>query len=348
MKNVFPSLKAVFTLLKDTYTEWSADKAPRLAAALAYYTIFSLAPLLIIAIAVSRLVFQQSSAQSQLLGQIQGVVGQEGTALIETMLTSASKPASGIVATLIGLVTLLLGAMGLFGQLQEALNTIWNVPTASGQGMMHLLKNRFLSFIMVLGIGFLLLLSLVISAVVSALDAFFAGALPGWVYIAQILNFVISFGIITLLFAMIFKFLPDIKIAWRDVWLGAIVTSLLFTLGKWLIGWYLGQGSAASIYGAAGSLVILLLWIYYSAQIMLFGVEFTQVYAKRFGSLASTKPPGPITLVPKTAGLMAGDLAASSQRMSQSWGMAKPKYAYAALVGLIAGLIIDTIRTAKH
>ena len=276
--------KEIFELLKETYNEWSEDKASRLAAALAYYTIFSIAPLLIIAIAVAGLVFGQEAARGQLDNQIQSLVGQQSAELIQTMVESASKPTSGIIATVLAIAAILFGASGLFGQLQDALNTIWEVEPKPGRGILGIIKDRFLSFTMVLGIGFLLLVSLVLSALLSALDTYLTDLLPGSIYLLQILNFVISFGVITLLFAMIYKILPDVQIAWSDVWIGAAVTSLLFAVGKFLIGLYLGNSSAGSAYGAAGSLVILLLWIYYSAQILLFGAEFTQVYAKKYGS----------------------------------------------------------------
>ena len=286
--------KTIWLLLKETFSEWSEDKASRLAAALAYYTIFSIAPLLIIAIAVAGLAFGQEAARGQLDRQIQGLVGQQSAELIQTMVESASKPTSGIIATVIAIATILFGASGLFGQLQDALNTIWEVEPKPGRGILGIIKDRFLSFTMVLGIGFLLLVSLVLSALLSALDPYLTDLLPGSIYLLQILNFVISFGVITLLFAMIYKILPDVKIAWSDVWIGAAVTSLLFALGKFLIGLYLGNSSAGSAYGAAGSLVILLLWIYYSAQILLFGAEFTQVYAKKYGSwAASQRKPAP-------------------------------------------------------
>jgi membrane protein len=288
--------KTIWTLLKETFSEWREDKASRLAAALAYYTVFALAPLLIIVIAVAGLVFGQEAARGELIAQIQGLVGQEGAQLIETMVESASKPTSGIIATTIAIATILFGASGLFGQLQDALNTIWEVEPKPERGILGMIKDRFLSFTMVLGIGFLLLVSLIVSAVLSALNPYLKDLLPGSIYWIQILNFIISFGVITLLFAMIYKILPDVEIAWDDVWIGAVVTSLLFNLGKFLIGLYLGNSSAGSAYGAAGSLVILLLWVYYSAQILLFGAEFTQVYAKRRGSwVASAQKASPPT-----------------------------------------------------
>jgi membrane protein len=273
--------KSLWQVLKETAKDWSEDKAARLAAALAYYTIFSLAPLLIIIIGIAGLVFGRQAVQGQLVGQIQGVVGQQGAQLIQTMIQGASKPSSGIIATVIGAVTLLVGAMGVFGQLQDSLNTIWEVKPRPGRGFLAVVKDRLASFLMVLGIGLLLVVSLVISAAVSAFGQE-AGRLLGSSAVAQVLNFLVPFLVITLLFAMIFKVLPDVEISWREVWVGAAVTALLFSVGRILLGLYLGRAGTTSAYGAAGSLVIVLLWIYYSAQILFFGAEFTQVYARRY------------------------------------------------------------------
>lgn len=277
-------LKDLWSLLKDTAKEWSEDKAPRLAAALSYYTIFSLAPLLVIVIAIAGLAFGQAAAQNRINAQIEGLIGQPGASAIQAMIASASNPRAGIIATVIGVVTLLLGAAGLFGQLQDSLNTIWEIQPKPEKGLGGLIKKRFLSFTMVLGIGFLLLVSLVITAALSALDNFTTNLFPGFELVFQIVNFLISFAVITLLFAMIYKILPDAKLGWRDVWLGAAVTALLFSAGKLLIGLYMGHASVTSSFGAAGSLVVVLLWIYYSAQILFFGAEFTQVYANRYGA----------------------------------------------------------------
>lgn len=277
-------LGIVLELLKATFNEWIDDKAPRLGAALSYYTIFSLAPMLIIAIAVAGLVFGEEAARGQIVGQLQGLVGVEGGKAIETMLQSVSKPSTGIIATIIGVFTFILGATGAFVELQEALNTVWEVQPKPGSGIKSMLRYRLLSFSVLLGVGFLLLVSLVLSAAISAVTKFMGGFFPGFNFVAHALNFALSFGVVTVLFAMIYKILPDVKLAWSDVWVGAAVTSLLFTIGKAIIGLYLGTGSVSSAYGAAGSLVVLLVWIYYSAQIMLLGAEFTQVYADRFGS----------------------------------------------------------------
>lgn len=277
-------IKAIFDLLKDTFFEWRDDKASRLAAALAYYAVLSLPPLLIVVLAVVGLTWgARTDAQAQIMAQVEDVVGSDGAQLVETMIEGASDRGSGIVATVVGVVTLLFGAMGVFAQLQGALNTIWEVEVAPDQGIWSLVRTRFLSFGMVLGIGFLLVISLLVSALLTVLETYLNELFPNW-SLLQYLNFFISLGVITLLFAIIFKVLPDVKIAWRDVWMGALVTAVLFTVGKFLLGWYLGRAGVASTYGAAGSLVVILLWIYYSAQIFFFGAEFTQVYSRRYGS----------------------------------------------------------------
>lgn len=278
------------TLLKLSFQDWKDDKASRLSAALAYYTIFSLAPMLLIILAVTSLFWSRDAVQGQILNQVEGLVGAEGRTFISDMLTTASSPARGIFATIVGVITLLWGALGVFNELQNSLNTIWEVEEEEEQeqgfvgGIKKILFGRLLSFGMILGVGFLLLVSLVISAALSAVQETVGNAIPLSEILLQILNLIISIGVITVLFAFIFKFLPDAEIAWRDVWLGAFVTALLFSLGKFLIGLYLGNSTVGSSFGAAGSLVLLLLWIYYSAQILLFGAEFTQVYANKFGS----------------------------------------------------------------
>jgi membrane protein len=281
------NFKSFVELLKETFSEWSEDKAQRLAAALAYYTIFSVAPLLVIAIAVASFIFSRfggQGVQSQVVAQIGGLVGGKGADLIKAMIQGALKPSSSILATVIGVATLLFGATGLFVSIQDALNTVWEVTADAGSGVLGMVKNRLLSFAMVLLVGFLLLLSMLVSIVLSALTNYFGGFLPDALSLSKILNPIIFFALITLLFAMIYKFLPDVEISWGDVWIGAAVTSLLFNIGKYLIGLYLANSSVASVYGAAGSLAVLLIWIYYSAMIFLLGAEFTQVYAKKFGS----------------------------------------------------------------
>lgn len=281
-------LSALPNLLKLTYQGWTEDKASRLAAALAYYTVFSLAPMLVIAIAVAGLIWQRDAVQAAVMNQIGGLVGAQGAEFVSELLEGASNPAQGVVATIIGIITLLFGALGVFNALHEALNTIWDVKEEETKGLWNSIKkvvfNRFLSFTMVLGIGFMLLVSLVISAAISAVGTWVGGLLPFHELILQIINLVISIGVITVFFALIFKVLPDAEVAWRDVWIGAFFTAVLFSIGRTLIGLYLGSSAVASSFGAAGSLVVLLLWIYYSAQILFFGAEFTQVYANQFGS----------------------------------------------------------------
>ena len=278
----------MFNLLRETFREWREDGANRLAAALAYYTTFSLAPLLVLVIAIAGLAGGREAAQTQTMAQVEDLLGADGREFIEGMIDSASQPETGLTATFIGAVTLLFGALGVFGELQNSLNTIWEVKPKPAKGWMDGVKRfivrRLLSFTMVVGIGFLLLASLVVSAVVSALGEYIGNRWPMADFWLSLINFVISFLVVTFLFAMIFKFLPEIKIAWKDVWLGAAVTSALFSLGKFLIGLYLGRSEVGNTFGAAGSLAILLIWVYYSAQILFFGAEFTQVYANRYGS----------------------------------------------------------------
>lgn len=295
-------LRIGWSLIRETFDEWNKDNAARLSAALAYYTVFSLAPLLIVVIAVAGLAFGREAASGQIFAQIQGLIGANGAKLIEDMVANASKPAEGILATVIGVVTLLLGASGVFGELQGSLNDIWNVKAKPQNGVMGFLRSRFFSFSMVLVTGFLLLVSLIFGAM-SAAAARFVGGVS---VVGEIINFILGVVMTTVLFALIFKYLPNVRLAWRDVWTGAFITSLLFNVGRLLIGLYLGQGSVASAYGAAGSLVIILLWVYYSAQILFFGAEFTQVFARRNGSrqhegylidqndsLANTQEPNP-------------------------------------------------------
>jgi membrane protein len=278
------SIKSLWSLTKESASQWSDDFAPSMGAALAYYTIFSIAPLLVIAIAVAGFFFGGDAARGEIFGQLSGLIGERGAATIEAAVKSANQTGGGTFAAIAGIVTLLLGATTVFGELQSDLDRIWDTPKPEHPGIWGMLRGRLLSFGMVLGIGFLLLVSLVLSAALSALGHFWNGWFPGWEVLLQIVNFVIGFLVVTGLFAMIYKLLPRCHIGWRDVWIGAAVTSLLFSVGKLLIGLYLGKSSVASSFGAAGSLVIVLLWVYYSAQIFLFGAEFTRSYAHQFGS----------------------------------------------------------------
>jgi membrane protein len=274
-------------LLSDAYDGWSRHKAPRMGAALSYYTLFSLAPLLVVTISIAGLAFGQEAARGQIFWQIRDLVGDEGARAIEGMLEHARKPAAGILAGVLGLAALLFGASGVFAELRDALNTVWELnPEQQGFGIRALIHDRFFSFLMVLGIGFLLLVSLLLSAALAAAGKFFADMLPTPAPVLQAANLGLSLAVITLLFALTYKLLPETDIAWSDVWIGATLTSSLFAVGKLAIGLYLGKSSVASTYGAAGSLVIVLLWVYYSAQIFLFGAEFTRVYARTYGSHA--------------------------------------------------------------
>ena len=283
MKNISDLLD----IFKRTYEDWKEDRASRLAASLAYYTIFSLAPLLVIAIAVAGFIWEQEAVEAQVMSQIQGLVGAEGAIFVADLIESAGNTPEGILATIIGIITLLFGALGVFNELHNSLNIIWEVQEEKAESFWQAVKkaivDRFLSFTMVLGIGFLLLVSLVISAGLSATQELVGNAFPVPEFLLQLLNLIISIGVITVLFAMIYKYLPDAEVPWRYVWLGAFVTSILFSLGKMLIGLYLGNSAVASSFGAAGSLVLLLVWVYYSAQILFFGAEFTQVYANKYG-----------------------------------------------------------------
>jgi len=295
--------KAIWVLVKDSLEAWTEDYAPSMGAALAYYTLFSIAPLLIIVIAVVGFFFGQDAAQGQIFAQLRGLIGPEGAASIQGLVRSASRPKAGAIASAISVVTLLVGATTVFSELQTDLNRIWKVPpTRKKSGLWKLLRERLLTFGMVLGVGFLLLVSLVISAGLSAVGSLWAGS-AGWEGVLEALNFVVSVAVATGLFALMYKLLPNIDIGWRDVWIGSGVTALLFAVGKSLIGLYLGKSGVVSGYGAAGSLVVLLLWVYYSAQIFLVGAEFTWIYAHRYGSCkdkdratqqataASTRPP---------------------------------------------------------
>jgi membrane protein len=271
-------------LVSQTFKEWSDDKAPRLGAALSYYTVFSLAPVLILVISIAGLVFGKDAAEGRLVGELRGLLGTDSAEVVQTMLAKASKPAHGVVSAIIGFFTLLLGATGVLIELQDALNTVWKVKPKPGGGVREILRERLLSFGLILAFGFLLLVSLVLSAVLSGLGGAFSRFIPGWVIFGYLLNYVVALAVTSALIASIYKILPDVKMAWRDVWVGAVVTSLLFQLGKFLIGLYVGKASVGSPFGAAGSLAVLLVWVYYSSQIILFGAEFTRVSAIRRGA----------------------------------------------------------------
>ena len=280
------SVVQAWSLLTETYSEWSRHQAPKLGAALAYYTVLSMAPLVVVMVAVIGLAFGQQAARGEILKQIEGLVGQQGAQAIQTVVANAYQPKSGILASALGLITLFFGASGVFLELRDSLNLIWGVEPKRGGGLWAMVHERFLSFGMVLAVGFLLLVSLVASAAIAAANAYVANLLPAPGWTLQVANVFFSLFVATALFALIYRFLPQTEIGWRDTFWGAVFTSVLFTLGKSLIGLYLGQASVASAYGAAGSLVVVLVWVYYSAQVFFFGAEFTHVFAKRSGSLA--------------------------------------------------------------
>lgn len=278
-------LKLTGSLIKQTFNAWIDDSASSIGAALAYYAIFSIAPLLLIVIAVAGWIFGAEAARGEIISQLQETVGNDSAAVIEGMIKSANQPGQGAIATAIGIAGLLLGSTSIFAELQNALDKIWCVPTErKAGGVISLIRARLLSFSMILGISFLLMTSLVVSAFISTLEFVLSPVFKEWELYMQLINLVVSFGLTTVLFALVYKILPRSTVAWHDVWIGAAATSLLFTIGKLLIGLYIGKSSAASIFGAAGSLAALLIWIYYSAQIFLLGAEFTWVYAHAVGS----------------------------------------------------------------
>lgn len=267
----------VLTAAKD----WSSDNVPRLGASLAYYTLFSIAPVLIIVIAIAGFVFGAEAVRGEIAGQIEGFMGADGAKVVQDLVQSASLTGRGGIALIIGSVTFLLAATGVFLELQYALNTIFRVKQKAGSNISGFVKARLRSFGLVLSIGFVLLVSLAVSATLAATSKFFDSSITGVSALWQAVNIVVSFGVITVLFALIYRFLPDVKLLWRDVWIGSMMTAVLFTIGKQLLAMYLGRSSTTSSYGAAGSVIVLLLWVYYSAQIILFGAELTRVYTER-------------------------------------------------------------------
>jgi len=274
-----------FSLLKQTFQEWLQDKVPQLGAALAYYTVFSLAPLVLVLLSIVGVLFREdpAGAWNKLTQQMSYFLDPSAVQVVQNIAQSASQPGKSTIATIIGIALALFGASGVFGQLQDALNTIWGVKAKPGTGIWGILRVRFLSFTMVAGICFLLLVSLTLESVLKGCSHYVQSILPGGIVVSLTVYLIFDFAVIVLLFAMIFKFLPDVKIQWCDVWIGAVMTGLFFGIGKWALGLYLSSGAAGSAYGAASSLITLLLWVYYSSQILLFGAEFTQVYADRAG-----------------------------------------------------------------
>ena len=274
-----------FSLLKQTVSEWLEDQVPQLGAALAYYTVFSLAPLVLLLLAIVGFIFHNDPAGAwrKMTEQMSYFLDKGAMDVVANIAQTASHPSKGMSATIIGILLALFGASGVFGQLQNALNIIWGVKAKPGAGIAGFIRSRFLSFAMVGGVCFLLLVSLVFESLLKGFSHYIQATFPGGIVIALVFYSIFDLAVVVLLFALIFKFLPDVKIQWRDVWIGAVMTAIFFAIGKWALGLYLGSGTAASAYGAASSLITLLLWIYYSSQILLFGAEFTQVYAARAG-----------------------------------------------------------------
>ena len=282
--------KIAYALLKDACSAWAEDHASSLGAALAFYTVFSLGPVPILAIAVAGLAFGQKAAESEFSRQLQTLLGAAGARAVQAIIRSANQPALGVIASTIGIGTLLAGASGAFVELQDALNKIWKVQPRSESILLGVIRERVFSFALVLVLGFLLLVSLVVSTALGAAGNFMAPLLPWPVFLLESVNFLLSSGVIALLLAVIFKYLPDTEIAWADVWIGAAVTSLLLTTGKALVGLYLARSTVTSAYGVAAALIIILTWVYYSAQIFLLGAEATHVYCYKYGSRAEGCP----------------------------------------------------------
>ena len=280
----------LFRLIKEAVMAWIDDFAPSMGAAISYYTIFSLAPLLVIVIAVAGAIFGEEAVKGQIVGQLQGLMGKESATAIEGMIKAANEPTKGLIASVISFVILLIGSTTVFAELQSALDRIWHVPEkVKPQGIWAVLRARLLSMGLILGLAFLLMVSLVTAAAVAAFGTFASGMLPGSELLLQVLNIAISVGLSTVLFAMIFKYMPSITIEWRDVWVGAAVTAVMFEVGKYGISLYIGKSGTTETFAAAGSAVVLLLWVYYAAQIFLLGAEFTKVYANSRGSASGQK-----------------------------------------------------------
>ena len=277
--------KSIWQFLKTTINEWVEAEPFQLAAALSYYTLFSLAPLLLIAIGIAGFIFGREAAQNQIVETLQGMIGQDSAETVQEMIQASNeKPKTGMISTVIGFVALLFGAGGVVGQLQTSLNRMWEVTPKPGQGIWGFLRQRFFSFAMVLSIGFLLLVSLVVTALLSSFTGILSSFLGDATLVAHAVDILVSFGFVTLLFALIYKYVPDVEIQWKDVWVGAALTAILFTVGKYLIGLYIGTSGVSSTFGAAGSLITILVWVYYSSLIFFLGAEFTRIYAMEYGS----------------------------------------------------------------
>jgi membrane protein len=367
---------SIKSLLKQTYEEWSHDQIPRLAAALAYYTAFAIAPLLVVVIAVAGLALGQAHVQEQILDQLRGLLGDQGAALVGTMLEAALRPREGRFALVLSFFAVMMGASGLVAELQSALNTVWEVQPKPGIGLGGVVRKRFLSFAVVLVVGFLLLVTLVISAALAGARGAVVARVGGLAPLLRVIGFVFDFVLTTFLISLIFKFLPDVRLRWRDVAPGAAVTAALFTAGKFAIGFYLGRAAVGSAYGAAGSLAIVLLWVYYSAQILLLGAEFTQVWARRQGAWIEPKAnadstrtaegkcaPAAAAAAEVAAPSVPPPLPASSARptpvaapvsrigpmpAAEASRRFSPAYLSGVALGLVTGLVRDRLRSRSH
>jgi membrane protein len=277
-------IRRIWALVKATFSSWLDDYAPSMGAALAYYTLFSIAPLLLIVISTAGLVFGEQAVRGEIFDQLRDLMGDQGAQAVQSLLESVSQPEESVAGTIVGTILLLVGATTVLGELQDAFDRIWRAPAKEEAGWWKVLRGRLLSFGIILGIGFLLIVSLVFSAALAALGKWWGPYFPGLEVLAASVNFVFSFALMTAMFAMLYKFMPRVKIAWKDVWAGATVTALLFAVGKLLIGLYIGKSAISSGFGAAGSLVVVLVWVYYSAQIFLLGAEFTRIYSHAHGS----------------------------------------------------------------
>jgi membrane protein len=300
-----PRLRAAWALLKDTFTEWSDDEVPRLAAALAYYAVFSVAPMLVIVIAVAGFFYGPQAAEGRIVGQIETLVGTRGAEAIQVLLAGANHRSQGLVATVVGIVTLFFGATGFFTELQQTLNKIWNVEKKLGRSIWSTVRQRFASFALVLATAALLLVSLLAEAVLGAFTGYLETRVALFSLLSGPLSTLFGFALTTLVFALLFKVIPEVDLTWRDVWIGAMATSALFTLGRLGLGLYFGRSTFTSTYGAFGSLIVILFWIYYSAQIVFLGAEFTQVYSRRHGSKGK-RASGSSDQAPPSRELLAG------------------------------------------
>lgn len=337
------SIKGFMRLLQAAFRQWQADKASRMAAALAFYTALSLAPLLILAVAVAGFLYSSQTTQAQLLAQVENTLGRSGAELFKTVLDNAAATGSGVIASVLSVLMLVLGASGVFGELQEAMNQVWKVSAETSSGLQSMVRSRLLSFGMVLSIGFLLIVSIIVSLILSFITSFVSQLSPLAQTLLPVINQALSLIIFMGLFGLLYKILPRTHVAWRDVWPGAAVTSLLFLLGKFLLKFYLEQGSVGSTYGAASSLVLVLVWVYYSAQIFLLGAEFVHEYARQYGSLRPLPVPPAATLV-RYAPIPAASVVARTPSPAPGWGWSQ---AVGAFVALMVGIIIGARDTRR-